>query len=102
MGGFWSYWYFHIPNFILAAIMYTMIGRLLLGFFVDENWTNFIWRGFKRITDPTVRLVRAVTPAALPHPVVLAFAALWLMTIRIAYLIVLLRSGLAPVVSAEQ
>ena len=52
MNGFWTYWYFHIPNFVLAAVMYTLLGRLVLGFFVPENWDNYIWRGFKRVTDP--------------------------------------------------
>ena len=32
----WSYWYFHIPNFILAALFYTLIGRLVLGMFVGK------------------------------------------------------------------
>ncbi|TIV11798.1 MAG: YggT family protein, partial [Mesorhizobium sp.] len=47
MNDFWSYWYFHIPNFILAAVMYTLMGRLLLGLFVPESWDNYIWRFFK-------------------------------------------------------
>ena len=29
MNAFWSYWYFHIPNFVLAAVMYTLLGRLV-------------------------------------------------------------------------
>ena len=28
---FWSYWYYHLPNFVLAALMYTLLGRALLG-----------------------------------------------------------------------
>lgn len=99
MSGFWSFWYFHIPNFILAAIMYTLIGRLLLSFFVADDWNNYIWRAFKRITDPALRLVASITPAVLPAQVVLIFAALWLMTIRVAYVIILLRLGLAPTVA---
>ena len=100
MNAFWSYWYFHIPNFILAALMYTVIGRLVLGFFVAENWDNFIWHGFKRITDPVVQVVRGITPAALPHPVVLVFSALWLMAFRVAFVIVLLQIGFAPTASS--
>ena len=92
--GFWAYWYFHIPNFILAALMYTVIGRLLLGFFVAENWDNFIWKFFTRFTDPVVGLVRPLTPAVLPHPVVLIFTALWLMVTRVGLVIVLLELGL--------
>ena len=96
MNEFWSYWYFHIPNFVLAAIMYTLLGRLALGLFVPENWDNYIWRAFKTVTDPVVRAVRYVTPDALGHPLVLVFSSLWLMVVRIAYLLVLIRFGLGP------
>ena len=98
---FGAYWYFHIPNFILAALMYTVVGRLLLGFFVAENWDNFIWKFFTRFTDPVVLIVRRITPAALPQPVVLAFTALWLLTARVGLVIVLLELGLLTTARAE-
>ena len=101
MNEFWSYWYFHIPNFVMAAIMYTLIGRLLLGLFVADDWDNYIWRGFRRVTDPTVNAVRAITPAALSQQVVLVFAVLWLMVARVAYIIVLLRLGFAPTLDVQ-
>ncbi|MBK8458074.1 MAG: YggT family protein [Phyllobacteriaceae bacterium] len=97
---FWGYWYFHLPNYVLAALQYTVLGRLLLGFFVADDWDNYIWKAFKRLTDPVVRLVRAVTPAALPHNLVLAFAVLWILAARVAFIIILLRAGLAPAVSS--
>jgi small basic protein len=97
MNSFWSYWYFHIPNFILAAVMYTLIGRLVLGLFVPEDWDNYIWRGFRTVTDPAVRAVRVITPQLLDHMVVLVFSILWILALRIAYLVVLLNLGLAPV-----
>jgi uncharacterized protein YggT (Ycf19 family) len=97
MNEFWSYWYFHIPNFVLAAIMYTLLGRLVLGLFVPDNWDNYIWRFFKTVTDPSVRVVRYVTPDVLGHPVVLIFGSLWLMAIRVAYLLALIKFGLGPV-----
>ena len=96
MNVFWSYWYFHLPNFVLAAVMYTVIGRLVLGFFVPENWDNFIWRGFRFVTDPAIRAVRYVTPSVLAQPVVLIFAALWLMALRVGYFVMLFNAGLAP------
>jgi hypothetical protein len=97
MNDFWSYWYFHIPNFVLAAIMYTLIGRIVLGIFVPENWDNYIWRGFKLVTGPVVRGVRIITPQVLTHAVVLVFAVLWMMTLRVAYFVLLFNMGLAPV-----
>lgn len=96
MNAFWSYWYFHIPNFVLAALMYTLLGRLVLGLLAPENWDNYIWRAFKTLTDPVARVVRYVTPDTLGHPIVLIFASLWLMVIRVAYLLVLIGLGLAP------
>jgi uncharacterized protein YggT (Ycf19 family) len=97
MNDFWSYWYFHIPNFILAAVMYTLMGRFLLGFFVPEDWDNYIWRGFKLITDPFLRVARTITPTILTHPVVIVFGVLWLMALRVGYLILLVNLGLAPI-----
>lgn len=96
MNDFWSYWYFHLPNFVLAAVMYTLLGRLALGLFVPEDWDNYIWRAFKAITNPFVRIVRFITPNILPHPAVMIFGVLWLMLLRVGYLTTLLNLGLAP------
>lgn len=96
MTPFWSYWYFHLPNFVLAALMYTLVARVALGLFVPENWDNYIWRFFKTITDPVVRAVRYITPDVLPNGIVLVFAALWLMVLRLAFFVILLNLGLAP------
>ena len=98
---FWPYWYFHIPNFILAALLYTLLGRLVLGLFVPHDWDNYIWRFFKRVTDPFLHLVRLVTPQILGHGVVMIFGVLWLMALRIAYFILLLQFGLAPIASGQ-
>ena len=65
-----THWYFHLPNFVLAALMYTLLGRALLGLIVDGNSQNYIWRFFCRITDPVVAAVAVVTPkAAAPAPI---------------------------------
>lgn len=94
-----QYWYFHLPNFVLAAVMYTLLGRLILTFFVPPDWKNYIWRAFVRITDPAVWLTRIVTPQVLPHLVVLVFAILWVMLLRIALFVVLGSLGLLPTIS---
>ena len=60
-----SYWYFHLPNFILAALMYTLLGRALLGVIVQPDSGNYIWRFFCRITDPFIALIQPVTPKAM-------------------------------------
>jgi hypothetical protein len=96
-----QYWYFHLPNFMLAAVMYTVIGRLLLSFFAPPNWQNYIWRAFVTVTNPVVRPARFLTPAILPDLVVLIFAALWLMLIRIGFFAVLASLALLPTMSSS-
>jgi len=49
---FFTYWYFHIPNFILAALIYTLIGRYLLGLLFSKKPEAVILRVFESITDP--------------------------------------------------
>lgn len=92
-----EYWYFHLPNYLLAALMYTLIGRFLLTFFVPAGWNNYIWRGFVRLTDPVIRLFAFITPKTVPLMVLILFSFLWLFAIRIAFLRALAVSGLAPV-----
>ena len=60
-----AYWYYHLPNFVLAALMYTLLGRVAAR--PDRRCRirpNYIWRFFCRITDPVVALVALVTPKA--------------------------------------
>ena len=40
------YWYYYVPDYVLAVLMYTLLGRALLGLMVDANSTNYIWRFF--------------------------------------------------------
>jgi uncharacterized protein YggT (Ycf19 family) len=94
-----QYWYFHLPNFIIAAVMYSLLGRIILSFFAPPDWRNYIWRAFVRITDPVVRLVRLITPAILPDVLVLVFAFFWLMAARLALLALLASLNLLPTIA---
>jgi uncharacterized protein YggT (Ycf19 family) len=91
-----SHWYFHLPNFILAALMYTLLGRALLGLIVGPDSHNYIWRFFCRITDPVVSAVAAVTPKAAAPVVVWLFAVVWLFWLRVALIYFFLLGGALP------
>jgi hypothetical protein len=93
---FSTYWYFHLPNFILAALMYTMLGRVLLGLMVDADSPNYIWRFFCRITDPVVALIALVTPKTVPPVVLWLFGFVWLFWLRVVLHYALLMLNLAP------
>ena len=91
-----SYWYYHLPNFVLAALMYTLLGRVLLGLFLDPDTGNYIWRFFCRVTDPFVGVVALVTPKAAPPVVVWLFGVVWLFWLRVLLLYGFLLLGIAP------
>lgn len=95
-GSFASYWYFQIPNFILAALMYTMLGRFLLGLFVDADSPNYIWRFFCRVTDPIIAALSIVTPKETPPPVLWLFGFVWMFWLRVVLHYTLLVLNLAP------
>ena len=91
---FFSLWYYHLPNFLLAAVMYTLLGRVLLGLFLEPDSTNYIWRFFCRITDPVVAVVALVTPKAAPPVVVWLFGFVWVFWLRVLLLYAFFLTGM--------
>ena len=91
-----TYWYFHLPNFVLAALMYTLLGRAILGVVVDPNSQNYIWRFFCRVTDPVVGVVAIVTPKAAAPAVLWLLAFVWLFWIRVAFYALFAVLGATP------
>jgi hypothetical protein len=89
-------WMFHLPNFALAAVMYTLLGRALLSLFVAPDSQNYIWRFFCRITDPFVALIAVVTPKAVAPVVLWLFGVVWLFWLRVGLLYAFLFFGLIP------
>lgn len=92
----WSFWIYQLPNFALAVVMYTMLGRVLLGLFVDADSTNYIWRFFCRLTDPFIAVIAPVTPKAAAPVVVWLFGFVWLFWLRVGLLYIFLYLGAIP------
>ncbi len=87
------YWYYHLPNFVLAVLMYTLLGRVLLSLFVDADLPNYIWRFFCRLTDPFVAAIAVVTPKATAPVVLWLFGVVWLFWLRVILLNLFLYFG---------
>lgn len=94
-----QYWVYQLPNFALAVVMYTMLGRVLLGLFVDADSQNYIWRFFCNLTDWFVALIARVTPKATPPVVLWLFGFVWLFWLRVALLYGFLLMGAVPKVT---
>ncbi|MBI3452062.1 MAG: YggT family protein [Rhodospirillales bacterium] len=92
----WDYWYFHLTNYALAALLYTLLGRFLLGVLLPPDSPNYIYRWFCRLTDFVVRWTSFITPAYVATRYVPLAAAFWLAAVRLALYIVLYQFGLLP------
>jgi YggT family protein len=77
--------------------MYTMLGRALLGLFVEHESKNYIWRGFCAITDPVLKVISAVTPKAAAPVVLWLFGFVWMFWLRLLLFIVFFTTGLLKV-----
>jgi uncharacterized protein YggT (Ycf19 family) len=87
---------FGIVNFILAAAMYTLIGRFLLSLFFDDSNEMVLWKVFRQVTDPVLNVVRVVTPQIVPARIVILFAAFWMLALRMALFLAMRYSGAVP------
>lgn len=91
-----SFWLFQIPNMILAAAMYTLIGRYILSLLFAQDSDKTIWRAFRGITDPILKFVRGGSPAVIPNGLVMVLAIFWMLLLRIILLIAAILLGFAP------
>jgi YggT family protein len=90
----WVHWYFHVPNYLLAALTYTLIGRFILSLVLDSD--TVIVRVFSQITNPVLKAVAAITPKIVPAGLIIIFAIVWLFVLRIAWFFGLRMLGLGP------
>ena len=89
--------YLHQPNYLLAARGYRGLARFALGFFVAPDWNNYIWRFFRRVTDPCLAAAAYITPAQIgATPFLPIIAAFWTFLLRFAFYFALAAAGLAP------
>lgn len=93
---FLTHWYFHVPNLIMAALIYSLIARYVLELFFAKQQDAVILRVFRGVTTPVVKLVRWVTPAIVPDGVVIIFAIVWLMGGRLAWFLTCVAAGMRP------
>ena len=78
----------HLPvwvlllDYVLGAIMWTLIGRSAMNIFLPIDSDFFFMRVFVRMTDPILRIFRPVTPGFLIEPVIPLFVAWFFFLIR--------------------
>src|SRR5688572_5368564 len=91
-----AYWYFHLPNYLLAALGYTLLARFALGFFVAPDWDNYIWRFFRRVTDPVLAATAFITPRQIGGLILPLIGTFWTFLLRYLWFFLLSWAGVAP------
>jgi len=70
-------WWVILIDYVLGLVMWTLIGRAAMGFFLPETSTFFFMRFFVKSTDPVIRVFRPITPGFLIPQMVPLYVA-WL------------------------
>ena len=92
--------YFHLPNYALAVLFWTLIGRFMFAMFLPPDSPNYIYRWFRRLTNWLMRPVAYITPTIMPPLVLAPIAAFWVAMGRVAFFMVMHGAGLTPRVVA--
>lgn len=98
---FFAHWYFHLPNLVMAALIYSLIGRYLLELFFAKKPDAVILKVFRQVTQPVVGAVRAVTPLVVPDGLVVVLAIVWLMALRMFLYLTIIAAGVKPFLATE-
>ena len=88
---FFAPWYYHVPNLILAALIWLLIGRLVLSLVLGRG--NAVVRLLEAVTGPVLKAVGAITPRLVPAGLVIVCAIAWLLAARIALFIAVSATG---------
>jgi hypothetical protein len=92
--GYLPFW---IVNYALAIVVWSCVGRFLLGFFMPSvQPNNYIWRAFVALTDWPVRLVGLITPSIVWPGWLPLVTAIWVYYLRIAAFVAFASAGMVP------
>ena len=87
---------FTLPNYLLAAALYTVLGRYMLSVFFKPDSQQVVWRVFTQVTDPIIGAVRVVTPRIVPDGLAMVFTIFWLLILRMVWFLLAVMFGVAP------
>jgi uncharacterized protein YggT (Ycf19 family) len=71
-----------VIDYLLGVVMWTLVGRTAMSFFLPQDSSFFFMRVFVRTTDPLLKLFAPVTPSFLLEPLVPLYVAWFFFMIR--------------------
>jgi hypothetical protein len=87
---------FWLVTYTLALTAWASLGRFLMQGFVPPDSGNYIWRGFRLLTDWAVWCARRMVPSYVAVPFLPLVAACWLFALRLVIGLLMLSAGLGP------
>jgi hypothetical protein len=90
---FLTYWYYYLPDLVMAALIYLLVARLLLSLLPSRVRDGVIGRLLDMATGPVLWGVGAVTPRVVPAGLVVVFALAWLLAARLVLFIAVAATG---------
>jgi hypothetical protein len=69
-------------DYVLGMVMWTLIARTAMNFFLPEDSSFFFMRFFVRATNPLLKLFAPITPSFLLEPLVPLYVAWFFFMIR--------------------
>ncbi len=88
--------FFWVVTYVLALTAWACLGRFLMQVFVPEDSPNYIWRGFRLLTDWAVWSARRLVPSYVGPRLLPLVAACWLFGIRLVVGVMMVSAGMAP------
>lgn len=62
-------------DYAMGIVMWTLIGRTAMGFFLPESSDFFFMRAFVRLTEPLIKAAKPLTPGFLLAPLIPLYVA---------------------------
>lgn len=62
-------------DYAMGIVMWTLIGRTAMGFFLPESSDFFFMRAFVRLTEPLIKAAKPLTPSFLLAPLIPLYVA---------------------------
>jgi hypothetical protein len=75
-------WWVIVIDYALGLVMWTLIGRVAMGFFQSEDSEFFFMKIFVRTTNPVIRVFKPITPGFLVPQLVPLYVAWFFFMIR--------------------
>lgn len=75
-------WWILAIDYGLGMVMWTLIGRVAMNFFLPLDSNFFFMKIFVRMTDPIIRVFKPITPGFLAPPLIPLFVAWFFYMVR--------------------